>query len=178
MLVWLSLVLTDQQLLPCPSGKFLRFLFCFQERLLSDTRSIRCKNPGFPSPPGLLSALPPHSCLTPALFIPGASSQASQNSLHSSSILKWIALLSLATTSVSSTHPSAPCCHACWGGGFCTFWDLEQACLGVPMSRELSAWRRVVVLSGESLGWALGTSKTVRRDHLVLGESPLLNSSS
>lgn len=153
MLVCLNLVLTDQHLLPFPSGKFLRFLFCLQERLLSGTRSIR----SWASLPLQGLCLPatlelPH----PALFIPGASSQASHKSLPSSSILKWIVLLSLATTSASST---ARVPLAAMPVGLCIFWHLEQACHGVPMSWKVSAWRGVVVLHGESLGWAQGTSQ-------------------
>lgn len=115
---------------------------------------------GLPFPSRAPLCLPPHNWLTPALLIPSASSpQASHNSPCNSSILKWIALPSLGTTSAGSTCPSAPCCRACWGRWLCTFWDLEQASLGVPMSWELSTWRRVVVLRGQSLGWAQGMSQ-------------------
>lgn len=123
-------------------------------------------NSGLPFPSRACLCLPLYSCLTPALFIPGSSSQASHKSLPSSSILKQIVLLSLAITLASSTAPTAPCCCACWGRCLCTFWHLEQACHGVPVSWEVSAWRGAVVLYGESLRWAQGTSQNyAQRSH-------------
>lgn len=167
MLVWLNLVLTDQQLPPCPSGKFLRFLFCLQERLVSDSRSMRCMSLGFPSPPGLLSACHPTaaspqpcSSLVP-LLRPHKTTSTSPQSSSGSPSSPWPP--PLLTSAARVTLAAVPV----GAGGFCTFWDLEQACLGVPMSWELSTWRRIVVLHGESLGWAQGTSQNVRRDHLA-----------
>lgn len=179
MLVWLNLVLTDQRLPPSPSGKFLRFLFCLWERLLADTSSIRRMSSGFPSPPGLLSAChpttgSPQPCSSPVplLLRPHTTAPATPQS-----------------SSGSPSPPLAPPQLAA------PAWVLLAAVpVGAGGCAHFGIWSRLVLVSpwaencqpGGELWFSVVSplagprerAKTVRRDHLALGESPLLNSSS
>lgn len=170
--MWLNLVLTDQQLPPCPLGKFLRF-FCLKERLLSDTRSIRCTSlASLPLQGSSLTGLfSPHSCLTPALFIPGCLFPGLTQQLPQ--VLKWIVLLFLATILASSTCPSVPFAVSVGAGGWAHFEIWSRFVLVSPWAGNHEPGGELWSYMVSHLAGPRKRDKTVHRDHLALGESPL-----